>query len=63
MKTLNELLAERRPIEDALFSWVEEWKAACEARGIPEPESHLRPIEEALRRLRVDAYPEKETGA
>jgi hypothetical protein len=48
VKTLEELLIERRPIEVQLAAWLKEWDALCAAKGL-EGSDCLRPIEKMLR--------------
>lgn len=50
------LIAKRRPIEDQLAAWMDEWAALCKSRGFDgEPFEVLKPIEQALWDRRTQA--------
>lgn len=47
-KTADDILGDRRQIEDLLAAWLVEWDAYCIAKGW-DPRGTLRPIEDVLR--------------
>lgn len=53
MKTAEQLLEERKPIEAQLAAWLKEWDALTSSRGWTTPNGGLRPIEEVLREARA----------
>lgn len=52
MKTAQQLLEERRPIEDQLAAWLKEWDGLSAEKGWTMPNGGLRPIEDVLREKR-----------